>query len=273
MSQIIFVMHDSYPTFYATYTDYFKLALLSGFTVKRASEMDVTNPDHCYIVSWFDVQNGGWQGAKARIILWNLEWATAVHPLDKVGYITPDNMIPGVAEVWSPDAGFAAKNGWQYVPVASHPDLVLRHEDTPDTFQWDVTLQMYRDPARRRKPIDRLLEMGIRIAPDGWQEARHRSYMHSKAQLHIHQHDGMNVVSPLRFAVAAAYRKPIISEHIEYPGIFQHILFQSTYYGILDTVQRWIQLRHDATLRTGGELLYELLCVKNTFASIVKANV
>jgi hypothetical protein len=273
MTNIIFVMPNTYPQDYRSYADYFELARLSGFPIRYERDMDITNSDHCYIVTWFSVQHAGWHGARARIILWNLEWASQLQSLDGVVWAERDKPIPGVTTTWSPDAGFAAKNGWQYVPVASHPDLVYRHEDAPWEFQWDVTLQMYRDPARRRKPIDRLLEIGIRIAPDGWQDVRHRSYMHSKAQLHIHQHDSMNVVSPLRFAVAAAYRKPIISEHIEQSGIFQHILFQSTYYGILDTVQRWVHPRHDGTLRTGGELLHELLCVKNTFESIVKANV
>lgn len=273
MSNIIFVMHDSYPTFYSTYTDYFKLALLSGFAVKRAAEMDIANPDHCYIVSWFDVQQGGWAGAKARIILWNLEWATRVHPLDNVGYITKDNPIPGVSEVWSPDAGFAAKQGWKYVPVASHPDLVFRHEDAPKTYMWDVTLQMYRDPHRRQRVINELRQRNIRIAPDGWQESRHLGMVNARMQVHIHQHDGMNVVSPLRFAVAAAYRKPIVSELIETPGIFTQRLIQSTYANISTTVQRWLQPQHARELRDVGERLYQTLCIDNTFERIIKANV
>lgn len=273
MPQIIFVMPDTYPHNYASYHDYFALAKLSGFRIIYERQMDVMNPDHCYIITWFSVQHAGWQNARARIILWNLEWASQLASLDGVVWRERDKPIPGVATTWSPDAGFAAKHGWQYVPVASHPDVVFRHDRVPDIFEWDVTLQMYRDVPRRVQAIHALRERHIRIAPDGWQEVRHRSYVHSKAQLHIHQHDGMNVVSPLRFAVAAAYRKPILTEFIECPGIFAGRLIQSTYAELADTAQRWLQPQHARELRDAGESLYQRLCTDTTFERIVKANV
>lgn len=256
MSDIIFVKprHD-----YGSMQDYWTLAQLAGYPIVYEDEIDITNPAHCYILTWFGAQSPFAEDAKARLICWNLEWADVP-------------ILPGV-EYWSADKWYADAHGWKYVPVGSDSQLRFIYPRFVSPPLYDVTLQMYRDVQRRRAVIQQLHERGLTIAPDGWNEERARSLDASRCQVHIHQLDKAHAVSPLRFAVAAAYRLPIITEKLNSAGAYHGVVIQATYDGLPDAVTDWLQPARRGHLLRFGEALYQRLCIDLPFKKVVESSV
>lgn len=246
--------------FYGTYVDYFRLVELAGYPVVFDDEMDLTNPEHTYILTWFSAQTPFPDDVQARLICWNLEWA--------------DTPLFDQCEYWSADKWYADAHGWKYVPVGS--DKRLKDGFYPpvdDTLKlYDIALMMYRDPPRRSRAIHALHDCGLTIAPDGWGELRHANLTQSRCQVHIHQLEGAHAVSPLRFAVAAAYALPVITERLNDAGIFQRCLIQSTYDGLPECVTEKLRPIRRAELLDFGAALHERLCVELTFKRIIEAS-
>lgn len=255
---IIFVQTRHY---YGSMVDYFRLVELAGYPVVYDDEMQLDNPEHCYILTWFSAQSPFPPDTKARLICWNLEWGDVP-------------ILPGV-EYWSPDKWYAEQHDWKYVPVGS--DVRLKDGFYPpvndDAKLYDITLMMYRDVLRRASLIKRIRDRSVTIAPDGWGEMRHANLMHSRIQVHIHQHETANVVSPLRFAVAAAYRLPIITERLNDAGIFNRLLIQSTYDGLPDCITEYLTPVRRAALHEFGCALHERLCIDMPFKKVVESSV
>lgn len=254
---IIFVKprHD-----YGSYQDYWTLVNLAGYRWVYEDEIDIHNAAHCYIFTWFSCQSDFAPDAKARLICWNLEWAN-------------NPILPNV-EYWTPDAGYAAQQGWHYVPVGSDKRLrlgSLAGED--DAKLYDVTLQMYRDPQRRAHIIHRMRDAGLQIAPDGWNEQRHHSLMHSRCQVHIHQFDDNPAISPLRLAVAAAYHLPVISEALTNAGILKNTVIQSPYHDLPTSVVDYLKPERAADLQRFADALHTRLCQQYTFKCVIEAAV
>jgi hypothetical protein len=256
VAEIIFVQTRHW---YGSYQDYWKLVELSGFPSIYDDQMDLDDPNHCYIITWFCAQVDRFAGAKARVICWNLEWAN-------------DPILPGV-EYWSPDAAYAAQNGWKYVPVGSDRRLKLSGDDAERGEMFDVALMMYRDVNRRRTAILRLHESRLTIAPNEWAEARDYYMRQSRCMVHIHQLDHISAVSPLRFALAAAYAMPIISEELSNPGLFSSVIIESSYDAMADTVHDWLLPTRRVALQYYGSRLQMLLCQDYTFKDAVHRNV
>lgn len=255
MSDIIFVQTRHW---YGSMKDYFKLAELAGFSVIYDDEMDLDNPSHCYIITWFTAQSDRFAGAKARVICWNLEWAN-------------DPILPGV-EYWSPDASYAALNNWKYVPVGGDKRLRMSDENADTGAMFDVALMMYRDPNRRRQAIVGLHEAMLTIAPNAWDEQRDYYMRQSRCMVHIHQLDHVSAVSPLRFALAAAYTMPIITEELADPGIFASVVIESSYESLADCVREWLLPSRQLALKFYGARLRTLLCIDYTFKDSVYRN-
>lgn len=71
MSNILFARprHD-----YGSYADFYRLIELSGYPLVYFDEID-TASDNCYIMTMINGENHAperWQGARARLILWDL---------------------------------------------------------------------------------------------------------------------------------------------------------------------------------------------------------
>lgn len=256
MNNVIFVKprHD-----YGSYRDYWRLVELAGYGWCFEDEIDIYDKSKCYIFTWFGVQSDFAPDAQARLICWNLEWAN-------------NPILPNV-EYWSPDAWYAAQNNWHYVPVGSHRDL--RDGFYPPVEEllklFDVTLQMYRDPQRRAHLIHRMRDAGLQIAPDGWGEIRHAYLMQSKCLVHIHQFHDNNSVSPLRFALAAAYHLPVISESLSDAGILKNSVIQSPYHDLPDTVLRYLKPERAGDLQRYADALHTRLVQQYTFKTVIEA--
>jgi hypothetical protein len=253
---IIFVKprHD-----YGSMQDYWRLVELAGYRWCFEDQVNCYDPEACYILTWFNTQDPFPDDTRARLICWNLEWA--------------DTPLFENVEYWSADKWYADTHGWKYVPVGSDKRLTDDYPYGEAPLLYDITLQMYRDPARRAHALKRLRDCGLTIAPDGWGEARHQALLQSRCQVHIHQLEGAHAVSPLRFAVAAAYALPMITERLNDAGVFQRCVIQSTYDGLPDCVTEKLRPIRQAELLDFGAALYERLCVELPFKKVIEASV
>jgi hypothetical protein len=92
--------------------------------------------------------------------------------------------------------------------------------------------------------------------------------------LHIHQHDGIQTIAPQRWALAAAYGLPLITETLLDWGIFgyKHLLM-SDYEHLPEFVKMWTRRNEARILEDYGRALHHLLCVERTFRANVEAAV
>lgn len=188
---------------YDSYDDFWRLVELCGYEIISIDDIEADNPEATYIITPINGNvKSGWPNAKARIILWNMEWTA------KTG------AIPGVAEIWASDRYFAHKTGARFVPVGSHPDLVAVR-NTPQAAVWDVAVLAYRGPHRRGHILEQLDKRGFSLAPDGWGEARDAVLRQSRVLVHIHQHEAWPCVPVLRFAFAASAWIPVVAERCQ----------------------------------------------------------
>lgn len=246
-----------------SYADYFRLIELSGYEWCYFDEMCVEDPTKCYIISPYDPEWGGFPNAKARIIWWDLEWR----------FEYPD--VPGIWAIWISDMAHA-KRVYQkrvninYVPFGSHKDLKLDIGEVGGK-KYDVCMLSYMTN-RRQYLVDRLKEWDITISPQGWDAERHAALCQSSAMLHVHQHDDLRTVAPQRFALAAAYSLPLISETIDDRGVFAYSDFLvSDYANLPQFVSMWTKRNESRILEDFGRALHQKLCVENTFKSFVEA--
>lgn len=249
---------------YDSYKDYFRLAELSGYPVIHIAEID---PDshNTYI---FTPLNGntmnGWPDARANIIFWDGEWR-----LKESSYEWPESDLvipPGVKQVWASDRWYAERIGARYVPLGSHPGLVGTAQ-TDERF--DVASMCY-IWGRRGAALNAIKDRGLTIAPNAWGDERDALIKASSTMLHIHQHERVHTVAPLRYAIAAAWHKPLISESVYDTGIFDKaVLFAD--FDELDGYAEMLVRRYSDLLQHKADELHELLCIKNSFKSFIES--
>lgn len=255
MPNVIFARprHD-----YNSYVDLYRLIELSGYPMCFVDEID-PDSDNTYICTILNGENQqGWEKPRARIILYDLEWH-----LDGV-------RIPGLTEVWAADAWYAGHIGAKYVPLGSHPDLALTHDTCPKLY--DVATMMY-SWGRRDAILGHLLSDGIRLAPRDWGIPRDAILHASRIMLHVHQHDNIQTVAPQRFALAAAYKLPMVSEVVSQKGIFENCFIGWAKFSHLSMMcSTWMMCLGITEWDRDpmAESLHQLLCVDNTFRKCVE---
>jgi hypothetical protein len=258
-----YFVHTDYE--YPPYGDFFELARLSGYPVIPMSEMDIDS-DNVYIITPL---SGEWERRwnhpiHATLILWDLEWR-----LKESDYAWPESALitpPFVSRVWAADKWYAERIGAQYVPIGAHTGLV----GTAQTDQaFDVCPLSYRT-GRRNTAFGAMQDSGLTIAPNSWGEERDAVLKASTTVVHVHQHDRVATVAPLRFAIAAAWHKPLISESVIDRGIFEDAVLYADF-GVIADYTRLMAQRYTALLGDKADELYNLLCVKNSFKSYIEA--
>lgn len=244
---------------YASYADFYRLIELSNYPLIYFDEIDPSS-DNLYIMTILNGENmGGWQNVRAHIVLWDIEWR-----------LDDPAKIPGVRRVWASDRWYAKKIGAQYVPFGSHPDLAPPPARN-GKYDYDVATLAYTGPVRRATGFNCLVEHGLSISGNGWGEQREAILRHSKAMVHIHQIEGVNTVAPQRFALAAAWKLPVITETLYDSGIFRYNhLIMSDYANLPDVAALWLHRNDAHILQQFGENLWHLLCVEHTFRQYVE---
>lgn len=258
MGEIIFAKTRYH---YDSYMDYFRLAELSGFPIVYVDQIDLDS-DNVYIFSPANGEtlSGFRTPHRAKVILHQLEWN-----LD--GGNTPS---PGIDEIWSSDPSHAAQIGARYVMLGSHPDLNLEPNVTvPKEF--DVIMLSYLTPRRQQIRHD-LLQCGVTIAGDGWGQVRHENLQRSRLVIHVHQHDNVATLAPQRWALAAAYHLPILTEATTAENNIPPC-FDTYYDRIVQTVKWYKDNDFPPHLTEMGATLYHYLCIEHPFRKEVEAAV
>lgn len=257
---------------YESYTDFWRLVELSGFPCIYVDQIE-PDSDNTYIVTPLNGEwNEGWQDPRATIILWDLEWRLEGLPVDYMGTNAPGINVSGISRIWASDKRYAEQIGAEYVPLGSHAGLAHGYIDNGVQKVYDVALLAYLGPPRRAQMVGRLQSAGIVIAPNGWGQERHNYLQASRAMLHIHQHDGIQTVAPQRWALAAAYGLPLITETLIDRGIFGNSnMLMCNYEHLPEFVRMWTLRNEARILEDFGRALHQLLCVERTFRGNVEA--
>lgn len=249
MSEVLFARprHN-----YDSYRDLYRLIELSDYPLIYVDEIDADS-DNTYILTLLNGENQhGWDTPRAQIILWDLEWRLN----------NPPN-VPGVSRVWASDAWYAEEIGAQFVPFGSHPGLRDTADDTPQT---DVAAMMYTGPYRRQCIINALRQRGVSVAGPAWGDVRAHILTRSWIMLHIHQHDNVPTIAPLRWALAAAYSLPVVSETVNAPsGV------TGTVWADYDRLTRSVQRVLNDDVSALGAALYQAWCIDRPFRAAVEA--
>lgn len=267
MSQVLFARPRHH---YDSYQDLYRLIELSGYPLVYFDELDPAS-DNCYVLTVLNGQNeAGWPGARATIVLFDLEWHISA---DSVAQYNTNVWKPGFRRVWAADPWYARAIGAEYVPLGSHPGLALEPIHRNGSYRYDVATMCYYTH-RRQCVYDELTRASLRVAPNGWGYERHQALTSSRAMLHMHQHDGIATCAPQRFALAAAYELPLITETLAEWGIFRHSHLLSSDYAHLATfTQMWTRRNEAQILENFGRALHQLLCVEKTFRACVEGAV
>jgi hypothetical protein len=189
-----------------------------------------------------------------------MEWVLDLKPYD---------LLPGVSERWTGDAFHARQINARHVPIGSHIGLNLDPNDCPPK-EYDVAFMAYTDIHRRSLIKNALLERGLTIAPNGWGQERHDALVRSRCIVHVHQHENIPTIAPLRWCIAAAYGLPIISESVNDRRPFGEYDFMACDYdGLADFVTAQLKDQHD-DLNRYGYYLHNTLCRVLTFRESVE---
>lgn len=245
---------------YDSYRDFKRIVELSGYESCFVDEIDAYNPDKCYIITphngeWSD----GWPDATARIIHWDLEWRHA----------TDYPTTPGVTETWCSDPWYAMHIGARFVLLGSHPDLNPNPADRDGHFDYDVAFLAYMGPWRRQLVASAFNLRRIALAPNGWGEERHRILSKTRLMVHIHQWDEFACIAPQRWAIAAAYKLPLLSEavHCEIKEIADGVVYAGHAH-LSEVALSWLD---NGAAWYLGQKLHQALCVDYTFRRNVEA--
>ncbi len=248
-------------TYYQSQDDLFRLAELSGYPVIYLDEMNASDPTQTYIFSPMNGEITGWSGARARIIFLQMEWH-----VDHSRVQLP----PGVAECWTPDRWHADLIGARFVPLGSHPGLNLNPEYKPEK-EYDVVFMAYTDIYRRKCILDGLEAQGFKVAPNGWGNERDEILRKSRVMVHVHQHENIPTIAPLRWCIAAAYGLPVISETVSNraPFLPQHFI-SLDYDQLVEKVTQHLQTNESGWLNEYGANLHNFLCHEFTFRNSIE---
>lgn len=255
MSDIIFARprHD-----YDSYQDLYKLITLSGFDLIYFDDIDAES-DNTYILTMVNGENEpGWESPNAQIILWDLEWRDQ-RP-----------RIPGVNRVWVSDLWYARRNKCEYVMLGSHPDLANGTAKGTEAI-YNYAAMMYTEPGRRSRILREMQAYGLSVAMPAWGDDRHERLLSSQAMLHIHQHDNIETIAPLRWALAASYKLPVVSEAAADPGRYEDVTVFASYQGLATVAKQMV--RSPRVLDIYADRLHGMLCQRYTFKSQVEASV
>jgi hypothetical protein len=243
---------------YPSYFDLWRLVELAGFEAVYQDEVDLRDARQTYI---FAAPDGipDCTNASAHTIFWALEYAG--------NYVSVKN-AQTVREIWSSDPAHAQRSGVRYVPLGSHrglkPDLDTKRGDL-----YDITMLAYM--VHRREVIKN------RLSAYRWPEnypghdgaRRHEVLSNTRLMVHVHQHEEA-ALTPLRLALAAAYRMTAISETVPNPGMYRDAVIWADYQDIAGRVELNLQGK-DGTGDSSnyGDKLYQLLCVEHPFDKCV----
>jgi len=249
---------------YDSYIDFWRLVEASGFRIVSIDEIDPADGQRIYI---FTPINGEVQERlpdftmrDAKIVWWNLErWEDETRERSML-------RVRGLVDaIWTSDRSLAAKDPrLHYVLLAGHRHFGSRVLER----QYDVCHLSYLW-GRRKDAIGGMAARGLRIAPEAWGRAQQDlTVARSRLMVNMHQYEGMTVIAPIRFAVAASYAIPIISEEFTDRGSDRLVLARGPLWQLGNLVAD--ALKEPDRLRVAGQRLFEEMCMYTDFGLQVR---
>jgi hypothetical protein len=263
---------------YPSYTDFWRLVELSGFRTIEKNDVDLSQ-DTLYI--WPEM-NGDFMmclqdrpksNRRARTVFWNLERpdTRASKTIDAKTWWQAglDETFELVDVVWVSDRTILDMDPRPtWVCFGGHPGLLESPKalETSGPF-YDVAHLGERTP-RRESVIQELERRGISVSPNAWGDERARILSNSKLMLGIERLEGAHISAPLRWAVAAAYKLPIVQELHPDPAplISGESVLMAPIDGLADLVEA--SLKQD--LKPIGVAAWEAFCGEYTFRGQVE---
>ena len=259
---------------YDSYTDYWKLVELSGYPTVYVDEIDTTIPRVTYIASPFYGEFFTLSEKKrapgTKICLWNLERPGGSGGIEEYKKSQLDHIKDGyIDEILVSDSSLADLTKFTYVPMGSHEGL---GDPYPIKEYGFVHLMCYsnrrgilfdNDPSKPKRTYS-----GCSIASNGWGKQRHDSLQKSWIMLNVHQ-DEFGYMEPLRFALAAAYALPILSENLyAEPFPYQHGTIQFPLSQLGQAMMSAMRRRHE--LAKWGMEMRDFVLLHHTFRSCIE---
>lgn len=250
--------------YYGSYFDFWNLVEISGFKVCYIDQIDLES-DEIFIVGTLngelkqhmDHRRSILKGPqKARVILWNLE---RPGPDAMVAFI--NEYLPYFNKVWFSDkflAEYDSKN-FVYTELGSHPNLP--HPGGPQPPVYDFAHLSYIVP-RRQVVFDGLVRMGYRMSQTPIPAERGAELWKCRSMVNVHQNE-FKICEPIRFAISAAYKLPIITEEIYNPYPLEHgkTCLISSYEKILENADKWLS----SDITSIGHDLHKRLAIDFSF--------
>ena len=198
---------------YPSYSDFWRLVEVSGFQTCYVDEIDLSR-DVVYILTPWNgettpaLRRARAGGSTGKVIWWLLERDLAD------GGAVDEEALSLVDAVWVSDRSYADLHAkFDHVVLAGHPlfgaPCVAKIYDVCHlAYLW----------GRRQAVIDELAKR-YRIAPEAFgQSAQDRFVATSRLMLNLHQYATAKIIAPIRFAVAASYGLPLVSEDVVDPS-------------------------------------------------------
>lgn len=248
----IFVMPRK---FYPSYVDVWELARLSGFELIYQDEANLADEQQTFIFAAPE-SIPDCTHARARTILWQLEYG---------GDYTRQANGDTVSEVWCSDPSYASRTGTKFVLMGSHRGLnpALARCDN----EYDVTMLAYM-VGRRGEIKERLSDLNWpKNYPGHVGDERHALLARTRLMLHVHQHE-TPAIAPQRFALAAAYHMPLISETVSDTGVYGNAVMWAEYEAIPARVRQFLGGHVEDDVHYDNAL-HQLLCIDHPFDQCV----
>jgi hypothetical protein len=249
---------------YDSYRDFRSLVELAGFDTCFVEQMDMAS-ESFYIVTpingefrpHIDHCRNNCPGPKRAVVAWwNLERpdVSGSEPLS----VVIDDVVKYADVVWVGDRYYASMDSrMQHVVLGGDERLCgqpgrygLAYDYTHQSYVW----------GRRDATYAPLRGAGLREGPNAWFEVRDAVLKSSRVMVNVHQTEAL-IGEPIRFAMTAAYRLPMISETLRdpFPMVPGHDYIEVPFEGVGDAVKRSVTMDAD-DLKRIGDNLFDRFC-------------
>lgn len=259
---------------YQSYSDYWKLVELAKFPQCHVQDIDfgrelfyIITPINGEFRPHIKGQQDKYPGTKkkCKVAWWNLERPDSGEgALDQLlGTMVCNNttdMLQWVDYIWVSDRyQYNLDPRTVFVPMGSHPGL-MHPEVGKRRSIYDYCHMSYIN--YRRAGV--FGELGsLSCGPNGWDRERSVTINKSRLMLNVHQTEAP-IMEPLRLAVAAAHKIPVVSEYFadSYPIVSGHDVLVGAYKKLAATTFEVLKRAEDGKLdlQEYGDRLNNKLC-------------
>lgn len=257
---------------HASYTDFWRLVELSGFDIVRPEEVNLTATG-TYIFPTLDqdmmacLERAPKGRRRARAVFWNLERPDAnLRPgmdMAETYREAITQILEWADEIWVFDRLIRGMDErTKFAVLGGHPELV---PPAQEAVRHDL-IHIGQLTPRRIKILDTLRsKYGVLNA--SWGPDRAAALASSRALIGIDRVDGLHISAPLRWAVAAATRLPILQEEAPdpYPLVKDVSILMAPYGSLAKAAGTILDLWAPEDLAGIGKAAYDVCCREWTF--------